>query len=154
MRRPSRSAWYQGAMTAWTHRAAGALLLVFAAGCHHDIRFEDVTYSTGSHQYDAGLVAVIFGIILLYKTLGNRIAEGGLDAPSRFALVGVFVVIGFESLARGRLLAFLAWTVIVVVGVLLIVGLVQQWRLTLGVLLFIGAIVLLAQNLREIRSSR
>ena len=70
------------------------------------------------------------------------------------ALVGVFVVIGFESLARGRLLAFLAWTIIVIVGVALVVGLVQQWRLTLGILLFIGAIVLLAQNLREIRSSR
>ena len=79
MRRPSRSAWYQGAMTVWTHRAAGALLLVFAAGCHHDIRFEDVTYSTGSHQYDAGLVAVIspqtVGQVVTIKSWATGIAN-------------------------------------------------------------------------------
>ena len=37
----------------------------------------------------AGLVVVIVMIILAYKTLGNRIAEGGLDAPSRWALVAL-----------------------------------------------------------------
>jgi len=37
----------------------------------------------------AGLVVVILMIILLYKTVGNRIAEGGLDAPSRWALVAL-----------------------------------------------------------------
>ena len=35
-------------------------LLLFLSGCiHHDIRFEDIGYSTGEKQYDAGLVAVI-----------------------------------------------------------------------------------------------
>ena len=70
------------------------------------------------------------------------------------ALVGVLVVVGFESLARGRLLAFLGWAIIVIVGASVVVGLVQEWRLTLGVLLLVGAVVLLAQNLRELRSSR
>ena len=37
----------------------------------------------------AGLVVVIIMIILLYKIVGNRIAEGGLDAPSRWALVAL-----------------------------------------------------------------
>jgi hypothetical protein len=30
-----------------------------ATACHHDIRFEDIAYTTGARQYDAGLVAVI-----------------------------------------------------------------------------------------------
>ena len=42
---------------------------------------------------------------------------------------------------------------IFVVGIGIIVGLVQQWRLTLALLLAVGAVVLLVQNLRELRSS-
>lgn len=34
-------------------------LLLFSVGCHHDIRFEDIGYSTGGKLYDAGLVATI-----------------------------------------------------------------------------------------------
>jgi hypothetical protein len=34
-------------------------LVLFATGCHYDIRFEDINYSTQSRMYDAGLVAVI-----------------------------------------------------------------------------------------------
>ena len=59
---------------------------------------------------------------------------------------------GFESLARGRLLAFVGWAIIAVVGMTIVIGLVREWRLTLAVLLLIGAVVLLAQNLRELRS--
>ncbi len=70
------------------------------------------------------------------------------------ALVGVLAVVGLESLARGRLLAFIGWTMIVVIGTGVVVGLVREWRFTLGALLLIGAVVLLAQNLRELRSSR
>jgi hypothetical protein len=70
------------------------------------------------------------------------------------ALVGVLVVVGLESLARGRLLAFIGWAIVVIAGAMIIIGLAQEWRLTLGVLLAVGAIVLLAQNLRELRSSR
>lgn len=40
-----------------------ATLLVLSfpvlAGCHYDIRFEDIGYSIGQRQYDSGLVAVI-----------------------------------------------------------------------------------------------
>ena len=48
----------------------------------------------------AGLVVLIIMIILLYKTVGNRIAEGGLDAPTRWALValGLLNVLAIGSL--------------------------------------------------------
>jgi len=39
-----------------------------------------------------GLVAVIIMIFLGYKALGNRVAVGGLDAPTRWSLVGVGVL--------------------------------------------------------------
>jgi len=70
------------------------------------------------------------------------------------AAVGVLVVVGFESLARGRLLAFVGWAIIAVVGTTIVIGMVREWRLTLAVLLLVGAVVLLAQNLRELRSDR
>jgi hypothetical protein len=41
-----------------------------------------------------------------------------------------------------------------VVGFAVLVGLLMEWRLTLGVLLLAGAVVLLAQNVRELRSTR
>ena len=49
----------------------------------------------------AGLAVVIVMIILAYKTLGNHIAEGGLDAPSRWALValGLLNVLAIGTLA-------------------------------------------------------
>ncbi|MFN7958356.1 MAG: ATP-binding protein [Holophagaceae bacterium] len=52
-----------------------------------------------------GLVAVIVMIILAYKAVGNRVAEGGLDAPSRWALVAVGVL---NALAIGTLLFIVA----------------------------------------------
>jgi len=52
-----------------------------------------------------GLVAVILMIILAYKAIGNRVAEGGLDAPSRWALVAVGVL---NALAIGTLLFIVA----------------------------------------------
>ena len=70
------------------------------------------------------------------------------------ALAGVLLVIGFEALARRRLLAFLVWVVIVAIGTSLILGLVQRWQYTLAALFIIGAVVLLLQNLKELRSSR
>ena len=92
------------------------------------------------------------GIPAIFHTIARH---SHLIVPVSFLLlVGVLVVVGFESLARGRLLAFLGWAIIVIVGASVVVGLVQEWRLTLGVLLLVGAVVLLAQNLRELRSSR
>ena len=67
-------------------------------------------------------------------------------------IVGILVILGVESLARGRLLAFLGWAVVVILGASIVIGLVQEWRLTLAVLLLVGAVVLLTQNLRELRS--
>ena len=43
----------------WTTVVTCAFIVLFATGCHHDIRFEDINYSTGSQQYDASLVTVI-----------------------------------------------------------------------------------------------
>ncbi|MBI1752690.1 MAG: HAMP domain-containing protein [Acidobacteria bacterium] len=53
----------------------------------------------------AGLVATILVIILGYKALGNRVAEGGLDAPTRWSLVAVGVL---NALAIGTLLFIVA----------------------------------------------
>lgn len=67
-------------------------------------------------------------------------------------IVGVLVILGVESLARGRLLAFIGWSLVVFVGASIAIGLIREWRFTLAVLLLVGAVVLLAQNLRELRS--
>lgn len=88
-------------------------------------------------------------VIIVWLLVGNSSHFYWLGA-----LGGILLVLGFESLARGRLLAFLAWAVVFVVGFAVLVGLLMEWRLTLGVLLLAGAVVLLAQNVRELRSTR
>ena len=55
-----------------------------------------------------GLGVVIIMIILAYKSLGERIADAGLDAPSRWALVGVGLL---NVLAIGTLLFIVARSV-------------------------------------------
>ena len=52
-----------------------------------------------------GLGVVILMIILAYKTVGNRVAGGGLDAPSRWALVALGLA---NVLAIGNLLFIVA----------------------------------------------
>lgn len=102
MRRPSLQARYQGAMTAWLSRAAGVLLLVFATGCHHDIRFEDLAYSTGSKQYDAGLVAVIapqtIGQVVTIKSWATGIANSWDARPGE--MLRQIADIEFPQIAR------------------------------------------------------
>lgn len=66
---------------------------------------------------------------------------------------GIALIIGFEALARGRLLSAIATTLTLFIGIGIIIGLLQEWRLTLAVLLLVGALVLLWQNVRELRSS-
>ena len=55
------------------------IVLVVVTGCHHDIRFEDIAYSTGSKQYDAGLVSVIapttIGEVVSIKSWATGIAH-------------------------------------------------------------------------------
>ena len=41
------------------HVITGIFMVLLATGCHYDIRFEDINYSTQSRLYDASLVAVI-----------------------------------------------------------------------------------------------
>jgi hypothetical protein len=88
-------------------------------------------------------------VIIVWLLVGNSSHYYWLGA-----VAGVLLVLGFESLARGRLLAFLGWSIVFVVGLTVLVGLLEEWRLTLGVLLLVGAIVLLSQNVRELRSTR
>lgn len=79
MRKPSVLAPCAHTVTTWRNLAAGVFLFLLATGCHHDIRFEDVAYSTGSKQYDAGLVAVIspqtLGQVLTIKSWATGIAN-------------------------------------------------------------------------------
>jgi nitrogen fixation/metabolism regulation signal transduction histidine kinase len=55
-----------------------------------------------------GLGVVIIMIILAYKAIGNRVAEGGLDAPSRWALLALGLA---NVLAIGTLLFIVARSV-------------------------------------------
>lgn len=79
MRKPSVLAPRAHTVTSWRNLAAGVLLLLLATGCHHDIRFEDLAYSTGSKQNDAGLVAVIspqtLGQVVTIKSWATGIAN-------------------------------------------------------------------------------
>lgn len=63
----------------WSSIALGVFVLLLATGCHYDIRFEDVAYSTGSKQHDAGLVAVIspdtVGQVVSIKSWATGIAN-------------------------------------------------------------------------------
>ena len=68
-------------------------------------------------------------------------------------VAGIALIIGFEALARGRLLSAIATTLAFFIAIGIIIGLLQEWRLTLAVLLLVGAVVLLWQNVRELRSS-
>lgn len=52
-----------------------------------------------------GLIVVIIVIIMIYKAVGNRVAVGGLDAPTRWTLLGVGVL---NALAIGSLLFIVA----------------------------------------------
>lgn len=79
MRRPSALVPRAHMVASWRNPAAGAVLLLLATGCHHDIRFEDVAYATGSKQSDAGLVAVIspqtIGQVVTIKSWATGIAN-------------------------------------------------------------------------------
>jgi hypothetical protein len=63
--------------------------------------------------------------------------------------------LGVEAAARGRLLSFVVGlgmaVLIAVVGVVLVVALLQNWRVVLAALLSVVALVLLAGNVRELR---
>jgi len=97
----------------------------------------------------AAISTPLLMVIIVWLLVGNSSHYYWLGA-----IAGVLLVLGFESLARGRLLAFLGWSIVFVVGLAVLIGLLEEWRLTLGVLLLVGAIVLLAQNVRELRSTR
>ena len=68
-------------------------------------------------------------------------------------LGGIALIIGFEALARGRLLSAFFTTMTFFIGIGIIIGLLQEWRITISILLLIGAVVLLWQNVRELRTS-
>ena len=68
-------------------------------------------------------------------------------------LGGLALIIGFEALARGRLMSAVFTTLTFFIGIGIIIGLLQEWRITLAILLLIGAVVLLWQNIHELRTS-
>jgi hypothetical protein len=73
--------------------------------------------------------------------------------PSLALAVVVFVAV--EAAARGKFLTFLVGlgmaAITVVVGVVVVVALVENWRIVLAVLLSLVALLLLAANVRELR---
>jgi hypothetical protein len=82
-----------------------------------------------------------------------------LVGPVLFSLTATALVVvlflAVEAAARGRLLSFLLGLALtaatVAAGVLLVLGLLQNWRVVLAVLLSAVALVLLVANVRELR---
>ena len=66
----------------------------------------------------------------------------------------IFFVNRCTALARRRLISFIVWVVIIAIGTSIVIGLLERWQWTLAVLFIFGAIVLLLQNLKELRASR
>ncbi len=69
--------------------------------------------------------------------------------------LAVVIFVGVEAAARGKFLTFVVGlgmaAATAVVGVLVVVALVQNWRIVLAVLLSLVALLLLAVNVRELR---
>jgi hypothetical protein len=69
--------------------------------------------------------------------------------------LAVVTFLGVEAAARGRLLSFVVGlgmaVLIAAVGVVLVLALLQNWRVVLAALLSVVALVLLAGNVRELR---
>ena len=65
------------------------------------------------------------------------------------------VFVGVEAAARGKFLTFVVGlgmaAITAVVGVVVVVALVENWRIVLAVLLSLVALLLLAANVRELR---
>ncbi|MDA2953278.1 MAG: hypothetical protein O2976_01505, partial [Actinomycetota bacterium] len=95
----------------------------------------------------AALSTPLLITLIIWLLVGNSSSHYAVGV-----VAGITLLVGIEALARGRLLTFLVTALALVATILIIGGLVQQWRLTLGILLAIGAVVLLWQNLRELRS--
>jgi hypothetical protein len=91
---------------------------------------------------------------LLFITIGVFV---GSDGPSLIvgALFGLVIVMGVEALTRGHLRSFVirvvAGAALVAVGWLLVLGLLENWRLVTVGVLFAAAAFFLIANLRELR---
>lgn len=85
--------------------------------------------------------------VIIWPPVGNPTSYYAVGV-----VAGISLLVGIEALARGRLLAFLVTALALMAAILIIEGLLREWRLTLAILLAIGAVVLLWQNLRELRS--
>lgn len=87
-------------------------------------------------------------VVIIWLLVGNV-------APHYWVgvMLGLALIIGFEALARGRLLSAAGTTLALLIGIGVIIGFLREWRMALAALLLIGAIVLLVQNVRELRQS-
>lgn len=83
--------------------------------------------------------------ILIWLLVGNDSSHYWLGV-----LVGVVVLVGVESTARGRLPQFIASVLALGLVSLLVYGFLLEWRLTLAVILGVAALYLLLENLREL----
>lgn len=83
--------------------------------------------------------------IIIWLLVGNDSSHYWLGV-----LVGVVVLVGVESTARGRLPQFIASVIAVGAVSLLVYGFFLEWRPTLAVVLGVAALYLLFENLREL----
>ncbi len=83
--------------------------------------------------------------IIIWLLVGNDSAHYWLGV-----LVGVVVLVGVESAARGRLGQFIISVLAVAAVVFIVIGFLREWRITLAVVVGVVALYLLFENLREL----
>ncbi len=83
--------------------------------------------------------------ILIWLLVGNDSDHYWLGV-----LVGVVVLVGVESAARGRLPQFVMSIIALAAAVVIVIGFIHEWRITLAVILGLVALYLLFENLREL----
>ena len=64
--------------------------------------------------------------------------------------MGVVVLVGVESAARRRLPQFIMSVFALAVAVVLTIGFIIEWRITLAIIFGLIALYLLVENLREL----
>ncbi len=83
--------------------------------------------------------------ILVWLLVGNDYSHYWLGV-----LVGVVVLVGVESAARRRLPQFIMSVFALAVAVVLTIGFIIEWRITLAIIFGLIALYLLVENLREL----
>ena len=106
---------------------------------------EEVVKSTPILRAWAAVSTSVLLAILIWLLVANDSQHYWLGV-----VVGIVVLVGVESMARGRVLQFLVSIVALAAFIALLVGFMHEWRITLAVVFGVIALYLLVQNVREL----